>query len=106
MTYQTILPQGEYYLDMGTGKTIQQIPRADLPRKIVVFSCGGGSFVEYENIKNLNQELGCMQFNDVENDANKNPYFDQVLYGTDHIFSPQEFVKELKDFYAKWENDT
>ena len=54
MTYQTILPQGEYYLDMGTGKKIQQIPRADLPRKIVVFSCGGGSFVEYENIKNLN----------------------------------------------------
>ena len=54
MTYQTILPQGEYYLEMGTGKTIQQIPRADLPRKIVVFSCGGGSYVEYENIKNLN----------------------------------------------------
>ena len=44
-----------------------------------------------------------MQFNDVENDANKNPYFDQVLYGTDHIFSPQEFIKELKDFYAKWD---
>ena len=42
-----------------------------------------------------------MQFNDVENDANKNPYFDQVLYGTDHIFSPQEFIKELKDFYAR-----
>ena len=54
MTYQTILPQGEYYLEMATGKTIQQIPRADLPRKIVVFSCGGGSYVEYENIKNLN----------------------------------------------------
>ena len=54
MTYQTILPQGEYYLEMGTGKMIQQIPRTDLPRKIVVFSCGGGSYVEYENIKNLN----------------------------------------------------
>ena len=54
MTYQTILPQTEHYLDLGTGRTSQMIAKGDMPRKIVVFSCGGGSFVEYEFIKNLN----------------------------------------------------
>ena len=86
MTYQTILPEGEYYLDLSTGKTLKQIPKVDLPRKIVVFSCGGGSFVEYEFIKNLNQELGCRQFNDSSTNSTggldglsapaRNTYFD------------------------------
>ena len=37
---------------------MQQIPKVDVPRKVIVFSCGGGSFAEYEQIVNLNKELG------------------------------------------------
>ena len=48
LEYQGILPQGEYYLDLATGHQLQQIAKTDVPRKIVAFSCGGGSFFEYE----------------------------------------------------------
>ena len=27
-----------------------------MPRKVIAFSCGGGSFVEYDQVKQLNEE--------------------------------------------------
>ena len=30
--------------------------KASVPRKVLAFSCGGGSFFEYEQVKNLNDE--------------------------------------------------
>ena len=32
-----------------------------MPRKVVVFSCGGGSFIEYEQFMSLNKELGLVK---------------------------------------------
>ena len=56
MEYQAMLPQGEYYYDLSTKQTLQQLPKADVPRKVVAFSCGGGSYVEYEQVKQLSEE--------------------------------------------------
>ena len=56
MEYSALLPAGEYYLDVGTGSKSQQLLKQDVPRKVVAFSCGGGSFFEYEQVKALNTE--------------------------------------------------
>jgi len=52
-----MLQNGEFYFDVATGRKTQAIQRGDIPSKVVVFSCGGGSFVEYESFKGLNDEL-------------------------------------------------
>ena len=48
LEHQAQLPQGEYYYDLGTKAQITQIPKTDVPKKVVAFSCGGGSFIEYD----------------------------------------------------------
>mmetsp|Transcript_4051 Transcript_4051/g.4940 ORF Transcript_4051/g.4940 Transcript_4051/m.4940 type:complete len:109 (+) Transcript_4051:164-490(+) len=56
LEYQAVLPQGESYFDLATRQSYQQLAKADVPKKVVAFSCGGGSFVEYDQIKQLNEE--------------------------------------------------
>lgn len=103
LEHQALLPQGEYYYDLSTGAKLQQIPKIDVPRKVVAFSCGGGSFVEYEQIKALNEEK-CQGVSsnaakgsngdDASTNANGSQvnkgktFFDQIIYGTDHVFTP------------------
>ena len=48
-------------------------------RTVVVFVAGGGSFYEYDCMHRLEQELPGVQ----------------VVYGSDHVFSPEEFLSEL-----------
>ena len=48
LEYQAMLPQGECYIDLATDSQLRQIPKADVPKKVIAFSCGGGSFFEYE----------------------------------------------------------
>jgi hypothetical protein len=43
-----VLPAGENYFDVATGTKTRVILDRDTPRKVFVFSCGGGSFSEYE----------------------------------------------------------
>ena len=82
----------------------------DVPRKIVAFSCGGGSFVEYEQIKALNEEK-CQAANsgatygtsgeEASTNANgsqtgkSKTFFDQIIYGADHVYTPTQFIDEL-----------
>jgi len=56
LEHQAMLPQGEYYLDLATGSKLKIVPKMDVPRKVIAFSCGGGSFFEYEQVKALNAE--------------------------------------------------
>ena len=76
-----------------------------MPRKVVAFSCGSGSFFEYEQIKTLNDEK-CGKNHHIEESkeeqANGNgkktatTFFDQIIYGTDHVFTPTQFIEELQ----------
>ena len=56
LEHQAMLPQGEHYLDLATGVKLKQVPKVDVPRKVIAFSCGGGSFFEYEQVRALNDE--------------------------------------------------
>ena len=47
LEYQAQL-KGEFYFDLSSGQKLYQLAKSDVPRKVVVFSCGGGSFYEYE----------------------------------------------------------
>jgi len=51
------LPQNENYYDVSSSKKSKLIYKHEIPRKAFVFTCGGGSFVEYEQIKYLNEQL-------------------------------------------------
>ncbi len=46
---------------------------------MIVFVAGGGSYYEYEQMHKLEEELGSIQ----------------IIYGSDYIYSPEEFLKEL-----------
>lgn len=91
---------------------MQQIPKIDVPRKVIVFSCGGGSFVEYEQVKALNEEKcqggstakangGNTAAEEGKGSAGQpgnrpsNAFFDQIIYGTDHVYTPTQFISEL-----------
>ena len=51
-------------------------------RQVFIFVAGGGSFYEYEQLTHkLEQDLGGSV---------------QILYGSDYIFNPEEFLAELK----------
>jgi hypothetical protein len=53
---------------------------------VIVFVAGGGSYYEYECMQKLEKELG----------GNV-----QIIYGSDNIFSPTEFVQELSKTHNK-----
>ena len=86
-----------------------------MPRKVVVFSCGGGSFFEYEQVKALNTEKtgggqtpgnaaaqGDDQTANGTAQANRqSTFFEQIIYGTDHVFSPTQFLGQLQDMIAE-----
>lgn len=59
----TVLPAGENYLDVGTGKKSKVVVDREMPRKVFVFGCGGGSFVEYEQIRDLNTHFNTLAAN-------------------------------------------
>ena len=51
-------------------------------RQVFIFVAGGGSFHEYEQLTHkLEQDLGGTL---------------QIVYGSDYIFNPEEFLGELK----------
>ena len=58
----TVLPTGENYYNVASGKKAKVIIEKEVPRKVFVFTCGGGSFYEYEQIRNLNEQLGTLAF--------------------------------------------
>ena len=86
---------------------MQQMAKSDVPRKVIVFSCGGGSFYEYEQIRAINEEKcrgqaapgGSNGKDDGQEEskvqASGDAFFDQILYGADHVFSPSEFLEEV-----------
>lgn len=47
-------------------------------KNVFVFVAGGGSFYEYECMQKLEEETKI-----------------QILYGSDNIFNPEEFLQEL-----------
>jgi Sec1 family len=55
-------------------------------RQVIVFVAGGGSFYEYECMHKLEEELGGGI---------------QIIYGSDYIYSPQEFMQELSKTHKK-----
>lgn len=84
---------GENYSDIATGKKSKVLVERETPRKVFVFSCGGGSFFEYEQIRDLNSSLGTVVANP---DKEPLPAIDQVIYGADCIYSPAEFYETLR----------
>ena len=83
----TVLPAGENYLDVGTGKKAKVVVEREKPRKVFVFGCGGGSFVEYEQVRELNHHFSTLAANPEESGAK----LDQIIYGADSVHSPTEF---------------
>eukprot|EP00347_Sterkiella_histriomuscorum_P002792 403366783 len=72
-----IITQNENYFDVLTGEKSQQY-KGQL-KHVVVFVAGGGSYYEYECMHKLEEEMKV-----------------QILYGSDHIFNPEEFLAELQ----------
>ena len=70
--------QESSFCDPKTGERLQLF-KGQL-RQVIVFVAGGGSYYEYECMHRLQSELG----------GNV-----QVVYGSDNIFSPEEFMHEL-----------
>lgn len=91
MTSHVVLPAGENYLDVSTGKKSKVLVEKEAPRKVFVFSCGGGSFAEYEQIRDLNEQLNTLAAVP-ESDA----AIDQVIYGADFVYSATEFYSQLR----------
>jgi len=91
MVAHTVLPTGENYLDVGTGKKSKVLMEKEVPRKVFVFSCGGGLYSEYEQIRELNEQLGTLAHQS-DTDAD----IDQVIYGADCLHSPNEFYHMLR----------
>lgn len=52
----------------------------------MVFVCGGGSYYEYQCMHTLQQEMKV-----------------QILYGSDYMFSPEEFLQEILKLNRKWQ---
>ena len=81
-----------------------------MPRKVIAFSCGSGSFFEYEQIKALNDEkCGKKTLEESKEEQANGPsaqanagkkaastFFDQIIYGADHVFTPTQFIGELR----------
>ena len=69
---------------------------------MVLFSCGGGSFIEYETIVRSLNESVCYQNHTAFFTPNKNKEnpvkpsinnrFKQIVYGTDQVYSPKQFT--------------
>ena len=77
---RVISPQNDsFFCDPKTGERLSLF-KGQL-RNVVVFVVGGGSFYEYDCMHKLELELGGSV---------------QILYGSDNVFSPEDFLLELK----------
>jgi len=76
---------------MLTGETHQLIdPRQSLSQ-VVLFSIGGGSYHEYENLKITLEQL------ELEDERQRDASLGhtKIIYGCDHIFQLVEFMNEI-----------
>jgi hypothetical protein len=64
------------YVDGRTGEKYSLYK--DQLKNVFVFVAGGGSFYEYECMNRLEEETKL-----------------QIMYGSDYIFNPEEFMQEL-----------
>ena len=68
------------YIDCGTQRKSDSLNT--LPRVVIVFAMGGGTFVENE----MMQQLAADMLRD---------HKIQLLYGCDQVYSPQEYLKQM-----------
>jgi hypothetical protein len=77
-----VATQHETYCDPRTGDKFQMY-REQL-KNVFVFVAGGGSYYEYECMHKLEEETKV-----------------QIIYGSDYIFHPDEFLQELQKLNNK-----
>jgi hypothetical protein len=71
------IAQSGYYINCATGQKCNSL--VTMPQTVVVFTMGGGTFIEHE----LMQELGVEM---------KRTHKVEVVYGCDRVVSPTESV--------------
>jgi hypothetical protein len=58
-----------------------------------MFSLGGGSFTEYESLKMVVEEVDDGE----EGDGSQAQGLSKIVYGCDHVFTPQQFLTQILD---------
>ena len=83
-------------------ETVSSNNKGNIYNKLIVFVCGGGNFVEFEYLDSYLKQKGktvsyiYIFFN---NFIFIYIIYLKVIYGTDHIYSPTEFLNEMEKIY-------